>query len=367
MASGRQWVRKARLAADPGFYVHVAACAEAALEAQPGFLPALELRSLALMNDHRFAEAREVSKAIVEQEPLDAIGLGTLSDASLELGDFDAAAQAAQKLLDTRPGMAAYSRASYLRWLQGDAKGAKALVLQALRAGRDARDPEPAAWTFVQAAQIFWHEADYDGAEAVYAEALKWVPDYPQALVGRARVALARRQPERAVPWLESAWRRQPLPETAWLLGDARTMLGDAARARAAYEQVVRSGRKSDRLTLALFYATKDRDHDEALRLLEEERRGRGGPYVDDAQAWALYRAGRIGEAQQASERALRLGTRDARLLYHGGAIRLAAHDPSGRVLIERALALNPGFDSTGAAEARELLAPGAQQARSAS
>src|SRR5262245_15636307 len=162
VGAGRQWVRKARLASDPGFYVHVAACADAALTVESGFRPALELRGLALMNDHRFAEARDVSRAILEGEPSDAIALGTLSDASLELGDFDAAAGAAQQLLNTRPGMAAYSRASYLRWLQGDVRGAKTLVLQALRSGRDARDPEPAAWTFVQAGQIFWHEGDYE-------------------------------------------------------------------------------------------------------------------------------------------------------------------------------------------------------------
>ena len=71
-------------------------------------------------------------------------------------------------------------------------------------------------------------------------------------------------------------------------------MLGDAAGARAEYERVIREGRKSDRLTLALFYATKNREPEEALRLVEEERRVRGGVYVDDTYAWALYRAGRI-------------------------------------------------------------------------
>src|SRR5262249_54896755 len=154
--------------------------------------------------------------------------------------------------------------------LKGDTRNAKLLIRDALM-DRSARDPEPAAWTFVEAATIFWHQADYEGADAVYAEALKWVPDYPSALVGRGRVAIARSDPARAVAYLEKAYGMRPLPETAWLLGDARQMLGDAAAAREAYERVVRQGRRGDKLTLALFYATKNRDQDEALRLIEEE------------------------------------------------------------------------------------------------
>ena len=45
-------------------------------------------------------------------------------------------------------------------------------------------------------------------------------------------------------------------------------------------------------------------------------------------------------------------------MLYHAGAIRLAGGDPAGRALVEQALALNPEFDLSGAAEARMLLAP---------
>jgi hypothetical protein len=87
-----------------------------------------------------------------------------------------------------------------------------------------------------------------------------------------------------------------------------------------------------------------------------EARAGRGGVYVDDTYAWVLFRAGRLDDARRASEQAMRLGTPDARILYHAGAIRIAVGDPAGRALVEKALALNPRFDATGAAEARALL-----------
>jgi tetratricopeptide (TPR) repeat protein len=181
------------------------------------------------------------------------------------------------------------------------------------------------------------------------------VPEYPPALVGRARVALGRRQARQAIELLDKAYRVNPLPETAWLLGDARAMAGDRDGARREYDRVVRDGHRSDRLTLALFYATKNHGLDDAVRLIEAERRVRGGVYVDDVYAWVLFRAGRVAEARDVSERALRLGTPDARLLYHAGAIRLAAGDRQGLELVRRALALNPRFDTTGAAEAARL------------
>src|SRR6185503_4888804 len=94
---GRQWVRKARGSSDAGFYVNAGACAAAALEAEPGFSPALGLRSLVLMNDHKFEQAREVAESILQHDPADVLALGTLSDALLELGRYEESAAASQR------------------------------------------------------------------------------------------------------------------------------------------------------------------------------------------------------------------------------------------------------------------------------
>jgi len=354
--AGHAWVRKARLSADPGFYTNVTGCVEGALHTDPGNRAARNLRGLVLLNNHRFAEAQREAEGLLQEEPQDLIALGTLSDALLELGKYDEAIEAAQRLMDLRPGMASYARASYFRWLHGDRQSAKQIIQQALAAGKDRRNPEPTAWTFVQAGMLLWHEADYKGADAVFAEALNWVPDYPAALVGRGRVALSQSDPARASEYFEKAYRLHPLPETAWLLGDARAALGDEAGSRTAYDRVVQDGRKNDPFTLVLFYATKNQAPEEALRLIEKERTTRGGIYLDDAYAWVLYRMGKITEAQKMSDEAIRLGTPDAQLLYHAGVIRMAAGDPNGHKLIEQALALNPHFDWTGATEARAVV-----------
>jgi tetratricopeptide (TPR) repeat protein len=354
---GRAWVRKAREATVPGFYVNADACAEVALAIAPGDRLALDLRALVLLNDHRFEEARALAEKVVLQNAEDPMAYGNLSDALLELGRFDEAARAAQTMMDLKPNLPSYGRASYLRWLQGDTKGAKESARLAIDAGRDPRDPEPRAWMLVQAAMIFWHEGDYDGADAGFARALEAMPDYPPALVGRGRVAIAKGEGARASELLARALDRSPLVETAWLLGDAKSLAGDAAGAAEAYARAVKEGKRSDPRTLSLFESTRGEHADEALALAEAERSVRGDAYTDDALAWALYRKGRFVEARAAIDRALAHGTKDARLVYHQGAIRIAMGErASGRRRVAEALAMNPRFDVTGAAEATALL-----------
>ena len=63
-----------------------------------------------------------------------------------------------------------------------------------------------------------------------------------------------------------------------------------------------------------------------------------------DALSWARYRSGQYAEARQASDRALRLGTPDANLIYHAGAIRIASGQTrDGEGLIRKALSRIPG------------------------
>jgi tetratricopeptide (TPR) repeat protein len=358
IAAGRLWVRKAREAGDPGFYLNAKACADVSLDIEPGNTPGQNLIGLVLINNHKFYDALDLADGLLAQDPNDLMALGTRSDALLELGRFEESAQAAQKMVNLKPNLPSYSRAAYLRWLGGDTKGGRDIAWKAIDSGRDPRDPEPIAWAIVQAAMMFWHEGDYPGASAGFDKALAAFKEYPPALVGKGRhLLLVKNEPREAALVLEKAFKLSPLVETAWLLGDAREAAGDAAGAAEAYAQAVKHGRLGDPRTLVQFYATKNRDIDEALKLIEAELKVRGGPFTDDAHAWALYRAGKLPAARAASDKALRHGTKDATLLYHAGAIRIAAGEvEEGKKTIQQALALNPRFDITGAAEAAKLL-----------
>jgi tetratricopeptide (TPR) repeat protein len=357
---GHAWVRKARESADPGYYLNADACATVALALSPDDGLAADLRALVLLNDHKFDASYALAKRVVSEHPDDPMGYGTLSDALLELGRFDEAAAAVQRMVDLKPNLPSYSRASYIRWLEGDTANALDFARRAADAGRDPRNPEPHAWVVVQSAMLFWHQGDYLGADAGFDLALGEVSGYAPALVGKGRIALATGSPARAAEFFERAYEESPLVETAWLLGDARAQAGDAKGAEDAYEHVEREGKLNDSRTLSLFWSTKGKKERDALGLAENEKKVRGDVYTDDALAWALYRNGRTAEAKVAIDRALSNGTKDARLIFHSGAIRIALGDAAlGRKLVKDALALNPKFDVSGAREAQGLLGAG--------
>jgi tetratricopeptide (TPR) repeat protein len=358
---GRAWVRKARESADPGFYLNADACAEVVLERSPDSRLATDLRGLVLLNGHKFDEARSLALQVTAKHPEDPMAWGTLSDAYLEMGRYDEATDAAQKMLDLKPNLPSYSRASYLQWLRGDVIGARETVRRALDSGRAGRtDPEPGAWVLVQAATLFWNEGDVDGADAGFDKALERVSDYAPANVGKGRVAMAKKDYKRAAELFERAWKVSPLVETAWLMGDAKEAAGDSKGAAEAYAAVQREGRRTDPRTLSLFLSTKMKnatDGEEALKLAREEYEVRKDIYTEDALAWALYRTGRIPEAKASIAKVRALGTPDARLIYHEGAIRLAAGETvKGKKLIADALKRNPAFDATAVTEAKALI-----------
>jgi len=360
---GQAWVRKARSSGDSLHYLSADACAEMALRLAPSDRGALDLRGLMLLNEHRFEDARKLAQSVVDTLPDDAQGWGNLADALTDLGRYDDAAHAAQRMMDLKPNLASYARASYLLWLRGDVPGAKESARLAIDAGGDMRDPEPLAWVLVQAATLFWQEGDPDGADAGFDRALLAKPGFPPALVGKARVALAQGRSSVAVVLLQQAFEARPLAETAGLLADARRLSGDGPGAEAAEREVLREGRSGDGRTLSLYLSTHDRDADEALALAERELATRDDIYTEDALGWALYRKGRLSEARAASDKAMALATPDARLFYHAGAIRLAeGESTAGRALVKRALALNAGFDPVGSREARALLGTSAAE-----
>jgi tetratricopeptide (TPR) repeat protein len=358
---GRAWVRKARESADPGFYLNADACADVVLTRNADDRLALDLRGLVLLNGHKFEEARALAVQITTRHPEDPMAWGTLSDAYLEMGRYEEASDAAQKMVDLKPNLPSYSRASHLQWLRGDVTSAKETVRRALDSGRAGKtDPEPGAWVFVQAATMFWADGDFEGADAGYDKALERISDYAPANVGKGRVAMARGDARRAVELFERAWKVSPLVETAWLLGDARQAAGDATGSAAAYALVEKEGRRTDPRTLSLFLSTRNKsvaDGAEALKLAREEYEVRKDMVTEDAVAWALYRTGKIADAKASIVKARRLGTPDARLMFHEGAIRLAAGETAkGTELIKAALKKNPAFDATGVREAKALL-----------
>ena len=79
---------------------------------------------------------------------------GVLGDAHLELGDYDEAFDAFDRMMQLRPGAASYARVAYARELQGNLNGA----LESMRLAAEASeggDVEAIAWYHAQVGELY--------------------------------------------------------------------------------------------------------------------------------------------------------------------------------------------------------------------
>ena len=87
----------------------------------------------------------------------------------------------------------------------------------------------------------------------------------------------------------------------------------------------------------ARFFAERGLNAEEAVAMAEEAARSRADIFTMDVLAFAYLQAGRLADAERASERALRTGTRDARILWHSAEIAFAGGDAAkAKSLVDR-------------------------------
>jgi tetratricopeptide (TPR) repeat protein len=357
---GLAYQQRARETADTRDYARSERALRAALERDSANVYALGgLGSLALSR-HRFREALAFGRRAQRLSPTTARTYGVIGDALVELGRYDEAFAAYDRMAALKPGLSAYARVSHARELRGDRRGAlRAMELAADAAGSQ---PEPLAWTHVQLGKLHFSRGRPGAAAREYRTALAAFPGYVQALDALARVEAARGRLGRAIALERDAAERSPLPELVGYLGDLYRAHGRPRLAREQYELVsaierllVANGVRTE-LETALF----DVDHglrlDAALERARRAHRARPSIQADDLLSWALARTGRCGEALRFSRRALRLGTLDAPTYFHRGMIeRCLGHQAEARRWFGRAVALNPHFSLIWSPLARRL------------
>lgn len=354
-------MRKAREAEDFQINVRAMEALDRSLQVAPDNPDALKLRTKLLLTFHRFEEALESARRAQSINLRDHDNYGALTDALEELGDYPAAVEAAQRMVDLRPDTSSYARVSYLRWLHGDAAGAiDAMRLAAQSASPS--DPERIAWCYVQLGDALLNSAKRDEAEREFDHALYVFPDYGAALAGKARARAAAGDYEGALAIYAREYERGPSADVALALGDLHAKLGHADEAEKFYKtfeslERANAAAENDWHHFVNFWTDHDRNLDEALALARKERERRKDIYTCDALAWALYKKGQFAEAKAAMDEALRLNTRDPRLLYHAGMIAKALGDrPAAANYLKAALELNPAFDVLQAEAARRAL-----------
>jgi tetratricopeptide (TPR) repeat protein len=344
------YIQKMRETTDFGYIDRASRIVTQVLSADPDNYEARSLRSEIGLERHQFAEVAEFSQQMVSAAPDDAWNWGTLGDALMELGQYDGAAEAYQKMITLRPNQSSYNRASYYRWVMGDAKGAIAIMQQATASGSSS--PENTAWCLVDLGNLYFKSGQLADAEQAYQSALRTFSGYYPAYAGLGRVEAAQGRNDGAIENFKRAQSAVPMPEYAAALADLYDRAGknaDARRQFAMIDVVDKMARANDEKTnrnLALVYADQDRNLPRALELAQAELQVRGDVYTYDALAWALYKNGRIEEAESAAQMALRFGTPEPAFFYHAGRIARARHkNAEAAKYLQRALALNPHFD----------------------
>ncbi len=340
---------RVRETADPSLYSKADALLQRALTLAPSDADvAMGLGSLA-NSRHDFASGLEWGRRAVQAAPSRAAAWGVMTDALVELGRYDEAVAAAQRMVDLRPDLASLSRVSYLRELHGDIDGAIEAMRRAVTAG--APVGEATAWSQVQLGHLLFAKGDLDGALAEYDGANHRIDGYVYAGAGQARVKAARGDLAGAAALYESAAAALPLPEFVIALGDTYARMGDRTRAdqqfalvRAMNALFAANGVRTD-VDLALFDADHLTDVDGALRAARAEYAVRQSVHVADTLAWAEYRAGLQDDALHHSGEALRLGSQDPLMLYRAGVIAADGGDTGrARSLLTRSAELNARF-----------------------
>ena len=311
---------------------------------------------------HRFAEARDHALQLIALGPRKAYPRSLLFDALFELGDYDGAGKALDELRRVAgDGLTVAAREARFAAIHGRTEEARSHLTRALAHARSLSvgQTEPVAWSQWQTGETYFAAGDYERAERHFREALTTEPNNRAALAALARARFARGDSNEAISLYERVVKAAPHPEFTAPLGDLYKLAGRDRDAAAQYEMVEEAGRESDHdnRTLAVFYADHDLKAEEAYARARREYEKRQDIYTADALAWAASKAGRHDEAREKIKEALRLGTRDARLLYHAGMIALAAGDTEGgRAQLRRALELSPGFDPLQSRLARKAL-----------
>ena len=361
-ALGLRYVDLARTTADPSWYAKAQAAFDRSLEVLPddnaGALTGLASLQAA---QHDFAAAAATARESIAINAYDATTYGVLTDALTELGRYEEAADALQRMADLDPDFAALSRISYARELRGDVRGAEQAMQQALDIAGSAAD---AGFALHHLGELAWHYGgDVDAASAFYERGLARDPSSLPLRASAARAAAAAGHTERALATYAEVTARVPVQQYLVEEGELLTSLGRDEEAQDRFELVrtaqtlLRSSGSVVDLETALFEA----DHgspEQALAAAQAAYDRAPNVFAADALAWALHVNGQHEQALAKADEALALGVRPASFLFHRGMIAQAlGRDAEAERDLREALEVNPHFSVLHAVTAREALA----------
>ncbi len=314
---------------------------------------------------HDFHKTLEYADKAIELRADKAATYALKGDAHLELGAYDETLKAYALMLYLDPGFDSYTRVSRIRFLIGDTAGAIKAMEQAIDSARRLDLPEEnMAWAEVMMGSLYFDSGEPEKAEIYYRNALVLFEDYYLALEHLGELYLQSGEYGKAASFYRQAIDVSPKPEYYLALGDVYTELGDKVRsqqfyskAQEQYEIYRLEGIKGHSRELILHYADNNKNLDRALELALLDSKDNEDIYAYDTLAWVYYKIGDLAKAEDAMNKALRLGTQDALLYYHAGMILYKQDNVAkAKEYLGLAVSSNQQFDDSKASEARAAL-----------
>lgn len=323
------YLEKSRALADPSYLSRAESSLDRSLdiEREQNFEAFL---GMALLSNarHDFTGSVAWAKQAIAANPHNASPYGVLGDALFELGRYRAADGAYQKMIDIRPDVASYVRASYSYQFRGKTNASIAAMKLALQAaGPQGKDP---AWIRHQLGDIYFGAGRLSRAASQNRIGTKLAPGYVPPQVGLAEVDIARGHFDRAIETMERAATRLPSLEYLVTLADLYSATGRDAKAKLGYRlasekirDYYRHGVGPD-VDFILFYADHGIDLDETLVHARRMYTERPTAPVADALAWTLHKLGHDEQAWPLIRRAAASRPQDPAFDLHAGVIAAA-------------------------------------------
>jgi tetratricopeptide (TPR) repeat protein len=315
--------RRARETSDVNFYAQAEDVLKKSFELAPANIEGEKVKIWLLLGRHEFAAALAEATALNRQVPDDVLVYGFLTDANVELGNYDAAEKSVQWMLNLRPGnLPALTRAAYLRELFGDNEGALELMNMAYQA-TPSSEAEDGAWILSQLGHLYFASGQLDKAADALQTALIKFPGYHYALGNLAKVRIQEKRHAEAVVLLQQRYKAAPHAENLYDLAEALELAGHHEEAQRAFTEFetksLAESVRADNSNRELIFYYADHAHEpaKALTVAEKEFARRHDVFTLDAYAWALHVNGRDAEARKQIATALAVGIRDPQMMRH--------------------------------------------------
>ena len=360
-ALGISYVQKAKQSSDPSFYVKAegAIATSLRLDRTANFLG--YAGQAALENGrHDFRGAEASARRGIAIDDYNATLYGALGDALTQLGRYDDAARAVDRMNVLKPGVPAFTRASYVFELRGDVRNARVALQRALH---DATSPDDTAFVELYLGEL---ELRYGGGAAAalehYQAGLDASPSDPTVRAGRAKAFAALGQTELALQDYRAVVAAVPQPQFVLELAELEQSLKDPD-ARRQYDLFRTEQRlyRASGVALDSEQTLFEADHGNPATALAYAAKGWAvRPFVEmaDAYAWAEHVNHHDRAALVWSQRSFVSGWTPALHLFHRGMIEKAlGQRAAARTDLAKALREEPRFNPLQAPVARAALA----------